>query len=111
MPWWRPILDLTPPTTPEPPDALRGGAWCEPPATSCTARALAWRWAASMRGSSYWALSHQTVAFCFRIMATYEVGELPERADDERRRAPLLERLGVPEVELVDEVGVRRRPP
>jgi hypothetical protein len=44
-------------------------------------------------------------------MATYEVGELPERADDERRRAPLLERFGVPEVELVDEVGVRRRPP
>jgi hypothetical protein len=44
-------------------------------------------------------------------MATYEVGELPERVDDERRRAPLLERFGVPFVELVDEVGVRRRPP
>lgn len=43
-------------------------------------------------------------------MATYEVGELPpERVDEERRRAPLLERLGVPLVELVDEVGVRRR--
>lgn len=26
-----------------------------------------------------------------------------------RRRAPLLERFGVPVVELVDEVGVRRR--
>jgi len=64
-----------------------------------------------MRGSSYWALSHQTVAFCFRIIATYEVGELPERVDEERRRAPLLERFGVPLVELVDEVGVRRRPP
>ena len=33
----------------------------------------------------------------------------PERVDEERRRAPLLERLGVPFVELVDEVGVRRR--
>jgi hypothetical protein len=44
-------------------------------------------------------------------MATYELGSLPERVDDERRRAPLLERLGVPVVELVDEVGVRRRPP
>lgn len=33
---------------------------------------------------------------------------MPERVDDERRRAPLLERLGVPLVELVDEVGVRR---
>jgi hypothetical protein len=44
-------------------------------------------------------------------MATYEVGELPERVDEERRRAPLLERFGVPVVELVDEVGVRRRPP
>jgi hypothetical protein len=64
-----------------------------------------------MRGSSYWARSHQTVAFCFRIMATYEVGELPERWDDERRRLPLLERFGVPLVELVDDVGVRRRPP
>jgi hypothetical protein len=64
-----------------------------------------------MRGSSYWARSHQTVAFCFRIMATYEVGELPERCDDERRRLPLLERFGVPLVELVDDVGVRRRPP
>jgi hypothetical protein len=30
--------------------------------------------------------------------------------DEERRRAPLLERFGVPFVELVDEVGVRRRP-
>jgi len=38
------------------------------------------------------------------------VGELPERVDEERRTAPLLERFGVPEVELVDEVGVRRRP-
>lgn len=38
------------------------------------------------------------------------MGELPpERVDEERRRAPLLERLGVPLVELVDEVGVRRR--
>lgn len=64
-----------------------------------------------MRGSSYWARSHQTVAFCFRIRATYEVGELPpERVDEERRRVPLLERLGVPVVELVDDVGVRRRP-
>jgi len=45
-------------------------------------------------------------------MATYDVGELPERADEERRRVPLLERFGgVPVVELVDEVGVRRRPP
>jgi hypothetical protein len=35
----------------------------------------------------------------------------PERVDEERRRAPLLERLGVPLVELVDEVGVRRREP
>ena len=38
------------------------------------------------------------------------MGELPpERVDEERRRAPLLERFGVPVVELVDEVGVRRR--
>ena len=38
------------------------------------------------------------------------MGELPpEREDEERRRAPLLERFGVPVVELVDEVGVRRR--
>jgi hypothetical protein len=75
------------------------------------ARILACRCCASMRGSSYWALSHQTVAFCFRIRATYEVGELPpERVDEERRRAPLFERFGVPVVELVDEVGVRRRP-
>jgi hypothetical protein len=44
-------------------------------------------------------------------MATYEVGELPERADEERRSWPLLERFGVPVVEEVDEVGVRRRPP
>ena len=51
------------------------------------------------------------MAFCFRIIATYDVGELPERVDDERRRAPLLERFGVPVVELVDEVGVRRRLP
>jgi hypothetical protein len=36
------------------------------------------------------------------------VGEVPERVDEERRRAPLLERLGVPVVELVDDVGVRR---
>lgn len=43
------------------------------------------------------------------MRATYEVGELPERADEERRKAPLLERFGVPVVELVDEVGVRRR--
>lgn len=35
----------------------------------------------------------------------------PERVDEERRRLPLLERFGVPVVELVDEVGVRRRPP
>jgi hypothetical protein len=47
------------------------------------------------------------VAFCFRIRATYDVGEVPERADEERRRVP----LGVPVVELVDDVGVRRRPP
>ena len=40
-------------------------------------------------GVFYWARSHQPVAFCFRIIATYEVGELPERVDDERRRAPL----------------------
>jgi hypothetical protein len=37
------------------------------------------------------------------------VGEVPERVDEERRRAPLLERFGVPVVELVDDVGVRRR--
>ena len=73
------------------------------------ARILAWRCWARMRGSSYWARSHQTVAFCLRIRATYDVGELPERTDEERPRVPLLERLGVPEVELVDEVGVRRR--
>jgi hypothetical protein len=60
-----------------------------------------------MRGSSYCARSHHTVAFCFRIRATYDVGEVPERADEERRRVP----LGVPVVELVDDVGVRRRPP
>jgi hypothetical protein len=36
------------------------------------------------------------------------VGELPERTDEERRMLPLLERFGVPVVELVDEVGVRR---
>ena len=42
------------------------------------------------------------------MSATYEVGELPERAEDDRRRFPLLERFGVPVVELVDEVGVRR---
>jgi hypothetical protein len=50
------------------------------------------------------------VAFCFRIKATYEVGELPERVEEERRIALLLERFGVPFVELVEEVGVRRRP-
>jgi hypothetical protein len=37
------------------------------------------------------------------------VGEFPERADEERRRLPLFERFGVPVVELVDDVGVRRR--
>jgi len=74
------------------------------------ARIFACRCWASMRGSSYWDLSHHTVAFCFRISATYDVGELPpERVEDERRRAPLLERFGVPLVELVEEVGVRRR--
>jgi hypothetical protein len=36
---------------------------------------------------------------------------LPERADEERRSAPLFVRPGVPVVEEVDEVGVRRRPP
>lgn len=36
---------------------------------------------------------------------------MPERADEERRKAPLLVRFGVPVVELVDEVGVRRREP
>jgi hypothetical protein len=46
------------------------------------------------------------------MRATYDVGELPpERADEERRRLPLLERFGVPVVELVEEVGVRRSPP
>jgi hypothetical protein len=74
------------------------------------ARIFACRCCASMRGSSYWARSHQTVAFCFRIRATYEVGELPpERVDEERRRVSLFERFGVPVVELVDDVGVRRR--
>lgn len=34
---------------------------------------------------------------------------MPERLEGVRRRAPLLERFGVPVVELVDEVGVRRR--
>lgn len=46
-----------------------------------------------------------------RIMATYEVGEVPERVEEERRRVPLLDRLGVPVVDEVDDVGVRRRPP
>jgi hypothetical protein len=53
------------------------------------------------------------VAFCFRIKATYDEGEFPEREEDERRRAPLLERLGVPVVEEVEEVAlesVRRVP-
>jgi hypothetical protein len=37
------------------------------------------------------------------------VGDVPERVEEERRRAPLLLRLGVPVVLLVDDVGVRRR--
>lgn len=36
------------------------------------------------------------------------MGVVLERVDDERRRAPLLDRLGVPLVELVELVGVRR---
>src|SRR5690242_9694671 len=92
------------------PEGPRAGVFL-PPATSMLARILAWRCCAWMRGSSYWARSHQTVAFCFRIRATYEVGDVPERVDDERRRASLLERFGVPVVELVDEVGVRRSEP
>lgn len=105
-PWCR-ILDLTPAATLELLETLRGGTWW-PPATSMLARILAWRCWTSMRGSSYWARSHQTVAFCFRMRATYEEGELPEREDEERRRAPLLERFGVPVVEEVEEVALER---
>jgi hypothetical protein len=36
------------------------------------------------------------------------VGELPEREDDDRRRAPLFERFGVPDVDEVDEVAFER---
>lgn len=36
---------------------------------------------------------------------------MPERVEEERRSAPLFVRPGVPVVEDVDEVGVRRRPP
>lgn len=38
-----------------------------------------------MRGSSSWARSHQTVAFCFRIRETYDEGELLERDEVDRR--------------------------
>jgi len=53
-----------------------------------------------MRGSSDWARSHHTVAFCFRIKATYDVGDT-EVVDREEvlRRGPL---------ELL--VGARCRP-
>lgn len=46
------------------------------PLTSRIARAFAAFWAASVRPSSDCDLSHQTVAFCLRIRATYEVGVL-----------------------------------
>lgn len=36
-----------------------------------------------MRGSSCWALSHQTVPFCFRMRATYEVGDMEELLREE----------------------------
>jgi hypothetical protein len=42
------------------------------------------------------------------MRATYEVGELPERADEERRRLPLFDRLGVPLVDDVEEVALER---
>ena len=38
-----------------------------------------------MRGSSSWARSHQTVAFCFRIRETYDEGELLDRDEVDRR--------------------------
>lgn len=58
------------------------------PLTSRIARAFAAFWAASVRPSSDCDLSHQTVAFCLRMRATYEVGVLvpvEEREDVLRR--------------------------
>lgn len=49
--------------------------WCLPPATCIAARIFAARCWARTRGSSCWERSHQTVAFCLRMRATYEVGE------------------------------------
>lgn len=65
------------------------GAWLCPPATSIAARIFACLCAARIRGSSCCARSHQTVAFCLRMRATYELGE-PEavlREEVDRRGA------------------------
>jgi hypothetical protein len=63
------ILDLTPAATLELLVEARGVA-LGPPTTSMFARILAARCWATIRGSSYCARSHQTVAFCLRIKAT-----------------------------------------
>ena len=83
---WCLIFLLTPTTTPLL-DVLVRPLWC-PPTTSIVARILAARWAAIRRGSSVCARSHQTVAFCFRISATYDVGCV-ERPLEDLRRPPL----------------------
>lgn len=50
-----------------------------------------------MRGSIFWARSHHTVAFCFRISATYEVGLVVavDRPDVDRRGTPELAEAAV----------------
>ena len=68
------------------------------------ARILAALCAASIRGSSCCARSHQTVAFCFRMRATYEVGE----AEDVLREE--VDRRGTLPAFCPEFVGTRWRP-
>lgn len=57
-----------------------------PPTTSLAARTrAAFCWAKSL-GSSYWEWSHQTVAFCRLIKATYPAGAPADLDDVDRRR-------------------------
>lgn len=63
---------------------------CCDPATSIVARIFACLCAAKILGSSCWARSHHTVAFCFRISATYDVGLVVEVLREEVERRTLL---------------------
>jgi hypothetical protein len=61
-----------------------------------------------MRGSSACDRSHQTVAFCLRRRATYEVGDGPVDLPDDERRIELCCEAVVEDVEEVALERVRR---